>query len=76
MGKYDKLLSYIGYFEQADENAARWVFPVNGSPYTEYDPQFDNFIKDIYQSDILDTNYIEHLEPYLKENIKRFKISK
>ncbi|HOV16962.1 MAG TPA: DUF6508 domain-containing protein [Candidatus Cloacimonadota bacterium] len=68
MGKYDKLLSYISYFEQADENASRWVFPANGSPYTEYDTQFDNFIKDVYQSDILDTNYLEHLEPYLKEN--------
>jgi hypothetical protein len=68
MGKYDNLLSYISYFEQADENAGRWVFPVNGSPYTEYDTQFDNFIKDVYQSNILDTNYLEHLEPYLKEN--------
>ncbi len=68
MGKYDKLLSYIVYCEQANENADRWVFPVNCSPYTEYDNQIDNFMKDIYQSDILDTKYLEHLEPFIKEN--------
>lgn len=68
MGKYDKLLTYISYFEQADKNAGKWIFPASGSPYTEYDPQFNNFIKDVYQSDILDTKYLEHLAPYMKAN--------
>lgn len=68
MGKYDKLFTYISYFEQADENAGSWIFPASGSPYTDYDPQFNNFIKDVYQSDILDTNYLEHLAPYMKAN--------
>ncbi len=68
MGKYDKLLSYIDYFEHADDKAGGWVFPPSGSPYTEYELQFNSFIKDVYDSDILNTKYLEHLDPYLKAN--------
>ena len=46
------------------------MFPANGSTYTEYDSQFDNFIKDVYQSYIMDNNYLEYLKPYLMENQK------
>jgi len=47
------------------------VFTANGSTYTEYYSQFDNFIKEVYQSDIMDNNYLEYLKPYLMENQKR-----
>lgn len=70
MGKYDKLIFYISYFEHVEKNVVRFVFSAKDLTYTKYDSQFDIFIKEVYQPDIMDNNYLEYLKPYLMENQK------
>lgn len=59
MGKYNKLLKYIPYFENEEIEFCIWK-----SGYPEYDATFDQFIKDVYDTDLLEGNYLN----YLNEN--------
>lgn len=63
MSKYEKLLSFIPYFEN-ENNKFYWkLCPKNQSEgvfslsYLEYDQKFLEFIEEFYQTDLGNTDY-------------------
>jgi len=65
MHQYDKVLSYIDYFSTAGEEAGTWVFNPPNFPYVDYSKELSSFIQDVYQTDLLDTEYLPYLESHL-----------
>ncbi|MRH44497.1 hypothetical protein GH741_17775 [Aquibacillus halophilus] len=68
---YQKLFDYIDYFKTISEDeVCRWEggkkrendnFSLG---YPVYNQKFKNFIDDVYETEIMDANYIETLERY------------
>lgn len=62
MGNYIKLLDYIPYFENEDVEFCKW-----DSGYPNYDDKLEEFIKSIYDSDLLKGDYLEYLNEKVKD---------
>ena len=62
MQQYDKVLSYIDYFSTAGEKAGTWVSKPHVFPYVNYSKEMSSFIHEVYQTDLLDTEYLPYLE--------------
>ena len=65
MHQYDKVLSYIDYFSTAGEEVGTWVHNPPDFPYVKYFPEISSFIHEVYQTDLLDTEYLPYLETHL-----------
>ena len=65
MPQYDKLLSYIDYFSTAGKEEGTWVLKPQEFPYLNYSELLSSFIKDVHETDLMDTDYL----PYLKEHL-------
>lgn len=65
MHQYDKVLSYIDYFSTAGEKVGTWVYNPPDFPYVKYSPEISSFIHEVYQTDLLDTEYLPYLESHL-----------
>ena len=65
MHQYDKVLSYIDYFSTAGEEVGTWVYNPPDFPYVNYSPEISAFIHEVYQSDMLDPEYLPFLESHL-----------
>lgn len=65
MHRYDKVLSYIDYFSTAGEEVGTWVYNPPDFPYVKYSPEISAFIYEVYQTDLLDTEYLSYLESFL-----------
>lgn len=69
-----KLQDYISYFEDESQTFYSWETPAQDSPgtitlgYPTYDDKFEQFIKDTYEHDLLEPNYMN----YLGENVERY----
>lgn len=73
MEKYEELIKYIAYFEDDRNTFCTWesskekedgVFIMS---YPKYDEKLEEFIKDVYKTDLLKQDYMEFLE----KNINR-----
>jgi hypothetical protein len=66
--KYLKLLDYISYFEQKDFDFCTWQKPsetddrVVEMGYPVYDEGIQRFIQEVYDSDLLMSNYSDYLD--------------
>ncbi len=67
MGQYDKILSYLDYFQKAGEEAGTWVHREGYFSYVDYVQEFLNFHDEVYKTDLIDTKYLEHLEEYFTQ---------
>ena len=65
MHQYVKALSYIDYFSTAGEEVGTWVYNPPDFPYVKYSPEISSFIHEVYQTDLLDTEYLPYLESHL-----------
>ena len=65
MPQYDKLLSYIDYFSAAGKDEGTWVLKPGEFPYVNYSEVLSSFIKDVHETDLMDSEYL----PYLKEHL-------
>lgn len=65
MNKYEKLLSYIYYFTTAGEEAGTWMNTPPDFPYVKYSKEISSFIHEIYETDLMDTEYLSHLKEHL-----------
>ena len=65
MHQYDKVLSCIDYFSTAGEEVGTWVHNPPDFPYVKYFPEISSFIHEVYQTDLLDTEYLPYLESHL-----------
>jgi hypothetical protein len=65
MHQYDKVLGYIDFFSTAGEEAGTWVHNPPDFPYVKYSPEISSFIHEVYQTDLLDTEYLLYLESHL-----------
>lgn len=65
MHQYDKVLSYIDYFSTAVEEVGTWVYNPPDFPYVKYSPEISSFVHEVYQTDLLDTDYLPYLESHL-----------
>lgn len=61
MSNYKKLLGYIPYFENKNIVFCKWE-----SMYPKYDRKLEQFIKDVYATDLLKHDYIDYLDEKLK----------
>ncbi|WLD93807.1 DUF6508 domain-containing protein [Alkalihalobacillus sp. AL-G] len=71
MSKYQNLLKYISYFENATENeACRWSSGgeneegVITMSYPIYDEQLTTFIDEVYKTNLLDSDYFGTLKKH------------
>jgi hypothetical protein len=62
MHQYDKVLSYIDFFSTAGEEVGTWVYNPPDFPYVNYSKEMSSFIHEVYQTDLLDTEYLPYLE--------------
>ncbi len=62
MHQYDKVLSYLDYFSTAGEEVGTWVYNPPDFPYVNYSKEMSSFIHEVYQTDLLDTEYLPYLE--------------
>ena len=65
MHQYDKVLSYIDYFSTAKEEVGTWVYNPPDFPYVNYSPEISAFIYEVYETDLMDTEYLPYLESHL-----------
>lgn len=65
MHQYDKVLSYIDYFSTAVEEAVTWVYNPLDFPYVNYSPEISSFIHEVYQTDLIDIEYLPYLESHI-----------
>ncbi|MCB5270428.1 MAG: DUF6508 domain-containing protein [Candidatus Cloacimonetes bacterium] len=65
MSQYDKLFSYIDYFSAAGKEEGSWVLKPGEFPYVNYSELLSSFIKDLHETDLMDSEYLS----YLKENL-------
>ncbi len=65
MHQYDKVLSYIDFFSTAGEEVETWVYNPPDFPYVIYSPEISSFIHEVYQTDLMDTEYLPYLESHL-----------
>ncbi|MBN2853200.1 MAG: hypothetical protein JXQ23_10750 [Clostridia bacterium] len=59
------IISYIPYFEDNNNDIAV-VISMGKTSYIQYDENFEQFIHEVYQSQILMPNYVEYLAFYEK----------
>ena len=57
MSAYTHLLDYIPYFE--DENR---VFLKREEMYPQYDEKLEEFIMEVYKTDLMKSNYLDYLD--------------
>jgi len=69
MHQYDKVLSYIDYFSTAGEEVGTWVHNPPDFPYVKYSSEISAFIYEVYQTDMLDTEYLPYLESHLHHDV-------
>ena len=69
MSKYEKLLGFIAYFENATVEKAchmkGWVKDEEGiirMPLHVYDKKLEDFIHEVYETDLINHSYLEILE--------------
>lgn len=62
IGQYDKILGYIDYFSTAGEEAGTFIVDTPGLPYCRYSSELSSFIHEVYQTDLMDTEYLPYLE--------------
>lgn len=66
----DKITKYIDYFSTNGKEFFKWKKPEETKSgvvqlgFIQYDDGVQNFINDLYEEDMLDTRYFEHLELY------------
>ncbi|WP_257009373.1 DUF6508 domain-containing protein [Bacillus sp. 7884-1] len=60
MNTYIQLLNYIPYFEDENIVFCRWE-----GMYPQYDEKLKDFIKEVYKTDLMKSNYLEYLEERL-----------
>lgn len=65
MHQYDKLLSYIDYFSTAGEEVGTWAYKPPDFPYVNYSKEMSSFIHEVYETDLMDTEYLPYLESHL-----------
>lgn len=65
MHRYDKVLSYINYFSTAGEEVGTWVYNPPDFPYVKYSKEISSFIHEVYETDLMDTEYLPYLESHL-----------
>ncbi|PGS54256.1 DUF6508 domain-containing protein [Bacillus sp. AFS041924] len=66
----ERIQHYIDYFSKDDFE----FFSKNGWPYN-YDSGVDEFINEFYQSDLIDTNYLETMNKHQKSHIELIKVA-
>ena len=62
--QYDKLLSYIEYFSTAGEEVGTWVCESSVFPYVNYSKELLSFIDAVYETDLIDKEYLPYLEQH------------
>ncbi|HOD18073.1 MAG TPA: DUF6508 domain-containing protein [Candidatus Cloacimonadota bacterium] len=70
MHQYDKVLSYIDYLSTATEEVGTWVHKPHILPYVNYSQELSSFIHEVYQTDLMDTEYLTYLESHLPRDAK------
>jgi len=65
MHQYDKVLSYIDYFSTAGEEVGTWVRNPPDFPFVNYSKEMSSFIHEVYETDLVDTEYLPYLESHL-----------
>ncbi|MCK9558050.1 MAG: DUF6508 domain-containing protein [Candidatus Cloacimonetes bacterium] len=65
MHQYDKVLSYIDYFSTGRDEVGTWVYKPQVFPYVNYSPEMSSFIHEVYETDLMDTEYLPYLESHL-----------
>lgn len=65
MHQYDKVLSYIDYFSTTGEEVGTWVHNPPDFPYVNYSKEMSSFIHEVYETDLMDTEYLPYLESHL-----------
>jgi len=65
MHQYEKVLSYIDYFSTAGEEVGTWVHNPPDFPYVKYSKEISSFIHEVYETDLMDKEYLPYLESHL-----------
>lgn len=60
MSTYIQLLNYIPYFEDKNIEFCRWE-----DRYPNYDEKLNEFIKEVYKTDLMKSNYLDYLDERL-----------
>ncbi|GAB1468953.1 hypothetical protein MASR2M64_17210 [Candidatus Cloacimonadota bacterium] len=69
MHKYEKLLSYIDDFSTAGKEVGTWVNKPPYFPYVRYSEEMSSFINEVYQTDLMDTEYMPYLDQHLPAHV-------
>ncbi|PKN80555.1 MAG: hypothetical protein CVU48_01605 [Candidatus Cloacimonetes bacterium HGW-Cloacimonetes-1] len=69
MHQYDKVLSYIDFFSTAGEEVGTLVHKPPDFPYVNYSPEMNSFIHEVYETDLMDTEYLPYLESHLPRDV-------
>lgn len=74
MEKYEELIKYIAYFEDDRNTFCTWESPKEKEdgvfimPYPIYDEKLEEFIEDVYNTDLLKHDYLEFIEKNIEMN--------
>jgi hypothetical protein len=66
---YKKIVSYLSYFENEKMEFGTWTTPEEGvSGYYNYDKKLEDFIQELYKTDLLVGDYLLRLEEVESED--------
>ncbi len=65
MYQYGEVLSYIDYFSTSREEIGTWVHDPTDFPYLNYSPEMLSFIQKVYQTYLMDAEYLPYRGSHL-----------
>jgi hypothetical protein len=69
MTNYKKIVSYLSYFENEKMEFGKWTTPEEGvRGYYNYDKKLEDFIQELYKTDLLVGDYLLRLEELESED--------